>query len=235
MSGTGINTIDEQLPAVSPQPNDEVLVWQPAQTPSTRKMQIVQLLGTGVASSQPTGPAGGDLGGSYPNPLALKTNGVAFARSATVDATNASNITTGVLPPAQVPALSTMSGAVTYPQMPAEVQLLPIAFPFVGKPTVGTVINIPMAFAVTIAAALAGTVVYAGTKTTSPATFTLNKVSSGTTAIGSITFTSTTNTSATLAGTGGSLGVGDVLQIVAPGTQDATLADLGISVLTKRV
>lgn len=115
------------------------------------------------------------------------------------------------------------------------VESLPISFPYVGKPTAGLTINVPMVMAVAIPSALAGTRVFATTGPTGTPAFTLNKITAGggMTALGTITFTSAT--AANLAGAGGSLAAGDVLQLVAPASQNATLADLGITIMAQRV
>ena len=88
------------------------------------------------------------------------------------------------------------------------------------------IIRIPVARAVNFAANFSGSYAKAGTAATGSTAFDVQKNGSS---IGTITFASS-GTSATFTTSGGaaqSLAAGDILSIIAPGTADATLADIG--------
>jgi hypothetical protein len=122
-----------------------------------------------------------------------------------------------------------------YPQLPAALRQLPIAVPFGGQVTTDMLVYVPMGFAVIVPPGLAGAQAYARGKATSPAVFTFNRVSGGVkTPLGTVTLTPASNTSCVLAGPGGSLAVGDVIEAIAPQTQDPTLGDVGITIMADR-
>lgn len=108
---------------------------------------------------------------------------------------------------------------------------IPLAFVFMGLPLADAMLSIPIIANTTVPAGLLGTTGYQHVLAAAAATFTLNKISGGvTTALGTITFNTTSNTAITLAGAGGTAIPGDVLQVIAPATQDTTMADVGITI-----
>lgn len=73
----------------------------PTAAAATNTTQIASTAFVTAAVAAGAGAAGGDLGGTYPNPSVVSTGGTAFSPSATIDATNAANID-GVFPITQV-------------------------------------------------------------------------------------------------------------------------------------
>ena len=126
--------------------------------------------------------------------------------------------------------------ALAYAQFPTEVQSLPLSFILPGKPNASQIYNLVMGMAVTVPANLAGSVSYVGTIATASAAFTINKISGGTTtAAATVTFTTGSKTSITLSTQAAlSFAAGDVLQVVAPATQDATLSDIGLCIFASK-
>lgn len=111
---------------------------------------------------------------------------------------------------------------------------IPIDFQWAGLPPAAGVLHRAIVTPITIAASLAGSVGFANIASTASKVFTVNKISGGTTtALGTLTAAIGVKTPFTLAGLGGSLAAGDVLQIVAPTPQDSTLADIGITILAR--
>lgn len=135
---------------------------------------------------------------------------------------------------ASIAGYATTSSVFTYANLPAEVQQLPVAFSFAGKPANSAMLNVTMVMAVTVASALANSKGNAITAAAASTTFTVNKVSSGTTtALGTAVFAASGKTT-TFSGAGGSLAAGDIMQLVAPATADTALADIGITIMAMR-
>ena len=112
---------------------------------------------------------------------------------------------------------------------------IPIAFSFSGKPAAGQMIHVALIndVPININSGLAGTATYVGADPAATADFILSKVNAGTvTAIGTIAIS--TAGSITLTGSAYTSANGDALRMAAPGTQDATLADVCITVEAKR-
>lgn len=137
---------------------------------------------------------------------------------------------TGVLTLAADPTSALQAATMEFVTNSVRTRPSPLSFPFQGKPAANAKINVAMPWAATVAASLAKSVSFASTAAAASAAFTINKISGGvTTALGAATFAAS-GTTATFAGAGGSLAVGDVIQVIAPSTQDTALADISITI-----
>ena len=125
--------------------------------------------------------------------------------------------------------------ALSYAQLPAEVQNVTVTFPFSGMPGDSQAVHVPLAQAYTLPANFAGAVGWAATAPAADAAFTLAYIRSGTpTTIGTLTYaasahTLTLSTQATV-----NLLANDVLRLTAPSPQDASLADVGITIVLQK-
>jgi hypothetical protein len=138
--------------------------------------------------------------------------------------------------PVSVEVVTGGGGLVDYTQLPQELLYIPISFPFSGKPTPATIVNVPMGFSLRVPAGLAGTVTYARVKATTDTAFSLYRIVGEAMPIplGTITLTPESTTSNRLTGLGGELLAGEVMQLVVSGVPDETLADVGITILAGR-
>lgn len=119
--------------------------------------------------------------------------------------------------------------------LPTSVNSVPIAFSFSGKPLGGASIVVPIAMPLIIPANLAGSTTYiGGSLPTASAVFNLYcSTSSGGFGVGTITFPASGSVP-TFAGNGGTIAAGYALSLTAPSTQDATLSNVGITILATR-
>lgn len=98
-----------------------------------------------------------------------------------------------------------------------------------GKPDASAVVLSFVAVrAFTLPSSFAGSLAVAGTSATDVAVFTINKNGSS---IGTLQFAAAGNTG-TFSGSAGGFAVGDVLTITAPASQDSTLADISLVLIT---
>jgi hypothetical protein len=113
-------------------------------------------------------------------------------------------------------------------------QLLNIGIPYSqpGLPSAGAIYNVMCPYAFTIPVALAGTHAYAGTDATvADADFSLSK--NGAAAFGTIRFENGGGVTL-ISASGASFNPGDRLTITAPGSQNATLANVGFTIYARR-
>lgn len=107
-----------------------------------------------------------------------------------------------------------------------------VALTYDGKPSAGqTVLRHPLPIAATFPSGLTNSQFVSGVACTATATFTIKKNAGS---IGSIEFAASSATGTVTFGSSQSFAIGDKLTITAPSPQDATLANLGFSMVGTR-
>lgn len=129
------------------------------------------------------------------------------------------------------------AAAIDYPNLPAEVQNLPYS---VFIPGVGSAAQLCLLAKIvqstTIPANFTGSDGYCGTAATASTSYTVSYIRAGTTTvIGTFSFAAGSSTPTLSTQAAVSLAAGDVLKITGQSTADTTLADVAITLLTKKV
>lgn len=188
----------------------------------------VQLTGDlGGTAASPTVPGltskvqlGGDLGGGTISAPQVTATHLASALPQAQGGTAATSLGAGAITPTGAGSPRSLA------DIAAATLTYDLLMSFSGKPDADEVLaRVEASRAFTVAAALAGTQASSGTAPTAQAVVTLKK---NTVAFGTVTYE--TSGSVTLASaSGATFAAGDLLTVHAPASQDATLADLSIS------
>ena len=94
---------------------------------------------------------------------------------------------------------------------------------------------IPAVLVFTIPANFTGSLAVAGTSATSTSIFTLQYIRSGiSTTLGSVTFSASSNVGVFSSSSSYTSQIGDILTLTSPSSSDATLANIGISILANK-